>query len=45
MSSSNNGNDYSSLVSKVWNFAHVLRDDGLENALEQLRGVAEKLKT
>lgn len=24
-----NGNDYSSLVSKVWNFAHVLRDQGI----------------
>lgn len=22
-------NDYSSLVSKVWNFAHVLRDQGI----------------
>ncbi len=24
-----NGNDYSSLVSKVWNYAHVLRDQGI----------------
>lgn len=22
-------NDYSTLVSKVWNFAHVLRDQGI----------------
>lgn len=22
-------NDYSSLVSKVWNYAHVLRDQGI----------------
>jgi type I restriction enzyme M protein len=26
---SNNGTDYSSLVSKVWNYAHVLRDQGI----------------
>lgn len=24
-----NGNDYTSLVSKVWNFAHILRDQGI----------------
>src|SRR5882672_11431737 len=26
---STNGTDYSSLVSKVWNYAHVLRDQGI----------------
>lgn len=26
---SNSNNDYSALVSKVWNFAHVLRDQGI----------------
>ncbi len=26
---STNGNDHSSLVSKVWNYAHVLRDQGI----------------
>ena len=25
----NMANDYTSLVSKVWNFAHVLRDQGI----------------
>lgn len=42
------------IVNKAWNFAHVLHDapdalaqeiiDDLENALEQLRGVAAELK-
>src|SRR6201982_1261246 len=27
--SGNIGNDYISLVSKVWNYAHVLRDQGI----------------
>jgi type I restriction enzyme M protein len=36
--SSNNGNDYCSLVSKVWSFAHVLRERGIRcgNAIEQI---------
>ena len=25
----NQNNDYSSLVGKVWNYAHVLRDQGI----------------
>ncbi len=28
-SGSNNGNDTQQIVNKAWNFAHVLRDDGL----------------
>ena len=33
---STNGTDYSSLVSEVWNYAHVLRDQGIRSARSPL---------
>jgi len=33
------------IVNKAWNFAHVLRDDGLQTALAQFSAAAAELKS
>ena len=45
--SSTNGTDYSSLISKVWNYAHILRDQGISygdyvERAEQIRPALER---